>query len=196
TNQQGRRATYGPECDRTTVPNSQQLEIRLRDPAARVRPSFGKNHSPRKTEGAGNAGCPLHPQPRVRNKTKHTSIVTTGPPDSARHSLRNGFSGLLRALPGDRACLSPSSCGSLMHLTRLGGCISAKLDASVGAPEPHDFAVRFSILRPARLVTAHGKPALPPPRAPMPPRPPHPVPNVRDDRETPLCGTGRRGISI
>jgi len=23
------------------------------------------------------------------------------------------------------------------------------------------------------------------------PRPPHPVPNVRDDRETPLCGTGR-----
>jgi len=26
----------------------------------------------------GNAGCPPHPQPRVRNKTKHTSIVTTG----------------------------------------------------------------------------------------------------------------------
>src|SRR5260370_35827080 len=26
---------------------------------------------------------------------------------------------------------------------------------------------------------------------PMLPRPPHPVPNVRDDRETPLCGTGR-----
>src|SRR6266852_5477370 len=24
------------------------------------------------------------------------------------------------------------------------------------------------------------------------PRPPHPMPNVRDDRETPLCGPGRR----
>lgn len=26
--------------------------------------------------------------------------------------------------------------------TRLGGCISARLDASIGAPGPHDFAVR------------------------------------------------------
>ena len=28
-----------------------------------------------------------------------------------RHSLRNGFNGLLRALPGDRAFLSPSPRG-------------------------------------------------------------------------------------
>jgi len=40
-----------------------------------------------------------------------------------------------------------------------------RLDASVGASEPHDFAVHFSI---ARLAT--------------PKRPPHPAPNVRDDR--------------
>src|SRR5260370_19837461 len=45
-----------------------------------------------------------------------------------------------------------------------------QLDASVGASGPHDFAVR----EPASLVCA-------------PPRPPHPVPYVRDDRETPLC---------
>jgi hypothetical protein len=50
-----------------------------------------QNHSPRKTEGAGNAGCPLHPQPRVRNKTKHTSVVTTGSDGFTRHSPRNGF---------------------------------------------------------------------------------------------------------
>jgi hypothetical protein len=31
-----------------------------------IRPSFGKNVAPRKTEGAGKAGCPMHPQPRVR----------------------------------------------------------------------------------------------------------------------------------
>jgi hypothetical protein len=46
----------------------------------------------------GNAGCPLHPQP-VCNGSKHT-VVTTGSPDT-RHSLRNGFNGFLRALPGD-----------------------------------------------------------------------------------------------
>ena len=44
----------------------------------------------------------------------------------------NGFNGFLRALLGDRALLPPSPCGS-----------STKLDASVGAPGPHDFAVRI-----------------------------------------------------
>jgi hypothetical protein len=55
-------------------------------------PSLAKTVSPLLTiEGAGNAGCPMHPQPRVRNETKHTSVVTTGTPDSTRHSPRNGF---------------------------------------------------------------------------------------------------------
>src|SRR6266851_4876779 len=65
-------------------------------------------HSSPRNEGVGNAGCPLHPQPRVRNKTKHTSVVTEGIPDSPRIPARNGFNGFLRALPGDRAFLSPS----------------------------------------------------------------------------------------
>jgi hypothetical protein len=39
-----------------------------------------------KTEGVGNAGCPPHPQPRVRNKTKHTSMVTTVTAGFTRHS--------------------------------------------------------------------------------------------------------------
>src|ERR1700687_3070150 len=30
-------------------------------------PELCVNCSPRKTEGAGNAGCPMHPQPRVRS---------------------------------------------------------------------------------------------------------------------------------
>src|SRR6266436_2763760 len=30
-------------------------------------------------------------KPRVRNKTKHTSVVTTVTPEIARHSPRNGF---------------------------------------------------------------------------------------------------------
>src|SRR6266566_7193347 len=76
-----------------------------------MRPSFEKTVRPKKTEGAGNAACPMHRQPRVRNKTKHTSVVTTGSPDSFRHSPRNGFNGFLRALLGGHAVLPPSSCG-------------------------------------------------------------------------------------
>src|SRR6266478_7623875 len=60
----------------------------------REAPEFCKNHPPSKTEGAGNAGRSMHPQPRVRNKTKHTSVVTTVKPEITRHSPRNGFYGL------------------------------------------------------------------------------------------------------
>ena len=51
---------------------------------------------------------------------------------------------------------------------------SAKLDASVGASGPHDFSVRFSTVR-YRRFHVHRT-----------------LPRVRDDREPPLCGTGRR----
>src|SRR5260370_12398777 len=40
---------------------------------------------------------------------KHTRVVTTGTPETPGIHARNGFNGLLRALPGDRAVLSPSS---------------------------------------------------------------------------------------
>src|SRR6202035_2614068 len=62
---------------------------------------------------------------------------------------RNGFNGLLRALPGDRALLSPSP--ALLHADLRSGsfvsvaCASARrLDAGVEASGPHDFAVRVS----------------------------------------------------
>jgi hypothetical protein len=41
-------------------------------------------------------------------KVNHTSIVTTVAPESPGIPARNGFNGFFRALPGDRACLSPS----------------------------------------------------------------------------------------
>jgi hypothetical protein len=59
------------------------------------------------------------------------------------------FYGLFRALPGDRALLPPSPVKIASH----------RLDASVGAPGPHGFAVRFKRLR----LKRH-------------PRPPHPAP--------------------
>ena len=62
---------------------------------------------------------------------------------------------LIRALPGDRAFLPPSSRGPS----------SAQLSLSVGRPGPHAFAVRIGCVR----LT-------------QPKRPSHPRPTCRDDR--------------
>ena len=43
----------------------------------------------------------MHPQPRMQSR-KHTSVVTTGPPEKPGIPARNGFNSFLRALPGER----------------------------------------------------------------------------------------------
>src|SRR5258708_27179367 len=62
-------------------------------------PEFWMNLAPGKTEGVGNAGCATHPQPRVRNKTKHTSVVTTVAPGSPGIPARNGFTAYIVLSP-------------------------------------------------------------------------------------------------
>jgi hypothetical protein len=44
----------------------------------------------------------------------NTRVSHHGHTGNARHSPRNGFNGFLRTLPGDRACLPPSSLRSLL----------------------------------------------------------------------------------
>ena len=70
--------------------------------------------------------------------------------------------------------LSPVT-GLVCH-RRYAGIASRKLDASVGASGPHDFAVRDSATRPRDIHRTWR----------------HHVhrtqPRVRDDRDTPLCG--------
>src|ERR1700675_3896774 len=81
---------------------------------------------PSKSEGAGKAGCALHPRSRVQcaSRNAHTSIQvqrrTPGLPCAM--ALR-----LIRGRPGDRL-----SCHR-----HFADC-SAKLDASTGASGPHD----------------------------------------------------------
>ena len=109
----------------------------------------------------------MRPQPRMQNKSEHTSVVTTVTPKNARHSPRNGFNAYI--------VLSPVT-GLSCH--RRCAENSRELDASVGASGPHGFAVRRCVIRPrafARLTL---------------PRPLHPTPNVRDDRDTPLWRGG------
>jgi hypothetical protein len=56
----------------------------------------------------------------MQNK-KAYELVTTGSPEITRHSPRNGLNGFLRALPGDRACLPPSSVFRRTDLTPASG---------------------------------------------------------------------------
>src|SRR6266851_1756834 len=98
-------------------------------------------------EGVGNAGCPLHPRPRVHLVLVERTRVTTSTPESPDVPARNGFNGFLRALPGDRALLPPSS-ADMACLSPVGPTCLRELDASIGASGPHDFAVRNNISRP------------------------------------------------
>src|SRR5215207_3616809 len=76
-------------------------------------PEFCKSRCPLRTEGAGNAGCALHPRSRVPKTAHlaHTSIQVSGnTPTSPAQRLY----GLLRALPGGAGLLSPSPLRSLL----------------------------------------------------------------------------------
>jgi hypothetical protein len=100
------------------------------------------------------------------NKKAHEQ-VTTGSADAIRRFLRNGFNGLFRALPGDRALLSPSSAD-----------ISANLTPASGRQDHTALpSARW------RIRLSHQK------------RPSHPAPNVRDDRDTPLLWARDDGIN-
>ena len=76
---------------------------------------------------------------------KHTSVVTTGPPEIPGAPARNGFNGFLRALPGDRLIVTVA-CGQ-DFVCPVGLAKFRQLDASAGASGPHDFAVRSTRLR-------------------------------------------------
>src|ERR1700737_3835606 len=93
-----------------------------------------------------------------RANEKSTRASHHGHTGITRHSPRNGFNGFLRALPGDRALLPPSSADISANLTPASGRQDHTTSPSASAP----------------LV-----------RAP-PKRPSHPAPNARDDRDTPL----------
>ena len=78
---------------------------------------------------------------------------------------RDGFNGLFRALPGDRALLSPSLADLLSaNLTPASRRQDHTTSPSASAPFVHANVCALVL-----------------------PRPSHPLPYVRDDRETPLC---------
>ena len=76
------------------ISNSQ---TRLRDLAAWCARALPEISLTLRSEGAGNTGCALHPRSRVQQCTKNAH-EHTGSAEAVRHSLRNGFNGLYRAL--------------------------------------------------------------------------------------------------
>src|SRR6478752_5484133 len=84
----------------------------------------------------------------VNTRVSHREVTGKSPGIPAR----NGFNGFLRALPGDRAFLSPSPARALG---------SRELDAGVEASGPHDFTVRVGTFRQiAPPASTASRPAL------------------------------------
>src|SRR5437016_14561387 len=113
------------------------------------RPRFAINFPPSLSEGAGKTGCTLHPRSRVPMHTAKGGTRAYRFSGNTPAFPAQWLYGLLRALPGDRL-----SC----HRRPQEALASHELDASIGASGPHDFAVRVTRVRLARI-----------------PRPPHPT---------------------
>src|SRR6202012_2336392 len=76
-------------------------------PATEFRPGCQKSLAP-KIEGAGKAGCRADTH-SLACKIKSTRVSSPQVCRNIRLSLRDGFNGFLRALPGEPGLLSPSS---------------------------------------------------------------------------------------
>ena len=127
-----------------------------------TRPSCAAISAPRQQRAQGKPGARRTHSPACELK-KHTSVVTTGSPETP---------GLPCAMVLTVSfALSPVT-GLSCHRSPVKVAFH-RLDASVGASGPRDFAVRVSAARLRRY-----------------PRPLHPAPNVRDDAYAPLIEAG------
>src|SRR3979411_3525635 len=128
-------------------------------------------------EGVGNAGCPLHPQPRVHFVLVERTRVTTSTPESPDIPARNGFNGLCRALPGDRALLPPSSRVYVWSKPGWADATPQNLTPASGRQD-HTILPSAATSLVSGLLTAHRPFDLPcdPIARKTLPRPPHPTP--------------------
>ena len=118
-------------------------------------------------------------------KKPHTSIQGSGgnPTFPAQWLY-----GLWRALPGDRACLTPSP-REYGFVRPVGLAIPPRdLTPTAEASGPHDFAVRFSTVRLRADRSLTGNPPCDPSCARALPRPPLPAPTFVTMANAPLSG--------
>jgi hypothetical protein len=120
-----------------TAANSRQPWTHLRVLATGSVRVIGKILRSLEMRARGNAGCQAHPQPRVHWGSKKAHEYSQRGRRNRPAFPHAMVLRLIRTLPGDRAFLPPSPAEVAFH----------KLDASVEASGPHDFAVRFQAAR-------------------------------------------------
>src|SRR5258705_1393435 len=130
---------------------------RLHDLAARFARGLLSNFLTLQSEGAGNAGCTLHPRSRVQKCAK----------GAHEHTGSAEASDIPCAMVLRLISCSPRRTGLVVTVARE-KLASHELDASIGASGPHDFAVRIRAVR-QRHIHVHRI-----------------LSRVCDDRETPL----------
>ena len=109
--------------------------------------------------GAGKTGCALHPRSRVPRCTSKNAHEHTGSPETPAFPAQ-WFYGFLRALPGDRALLSPSPVRVLSIIVNLTPA-SGRQDHTTSP---------YAAARSSRAL----------------PRPPHPIPTFVTMANAPL----------
>jgi hypothetical protein len=188
------------------IPDSifkQRTRVRARGAEA---PELRITHVPRKSEGAGNAGCPRHPQP-VCIDSKHT-VVTTSTPDHPAFPAQ-WFYGLCRALPGDEFVFvtvapridgGPNPVGLDVTSTGLGisnGCqdhtvlpyAATSTNASASHVLPAEILAKALKRRSSCAPYERSRETRPAITSRARRCRVHRIlPRVRDDRDTPLCG--------
>src|SRR5436190_19662984 len=100
-----------------------------------LHPRFAGSFRTLQSEGAGNAGCALHPRSRAQRSSRLRARAYRAA-EAIRHSLRNGFTAYIALSPVNGFLATVAVCG-----------LTQKLDASTAASGPHVFAVRGTRLR-------------------------------------------------
>jgi hypothetical protein len=138
------------------------------------RPSFAKQFA-HKTEGAGNAGRPTRPQPRVRCEMAH-ECSHHGHTGITRHSPRNGFTAYAVLSPATSSCCHRHPRIKVLP-ARSGRRASANLAPATGARTTRFCRTQKApiILHAAHRSRGSSRPATAVARLTLS-RPPHPAP--------------------
>src|SRR6202163_3410355 len=142
----------------------------------REAPESLMNLSPER--GRGERRMPVAPAASCAMIVVERTRATTSTPESPGVPARNGFNGFLRALPGDRAVLPPSSADMFLSKPGWADLNSANLTPASGRQD-HTTSPYAATSLVRTLLIAH-RPFANPPCDPVArktlPRPPHPIP--------------------
>ena len=132
-------------ADEVDVHASRRPNTRPRSRDAR-RPRFGSNSVPPRKGGRREDRVRAAPAVSCAKCTSKNAHEHTGSAETLRPSLRNGFTDYTCS-PRRSGFLATVASRTWLACARQAGLASARLDANPEASGPHDFTVRFSIVR-------------------------------------------------